>query len=168
MPLCRRTLRCDWVPAYTDPYWSYVPLALFFPVADWWSPPLCSLFVPPPLSTIIRLPINQETVLISLLFHLHKYTSQKVYNVRLIMSYVLSPPTLFPASHANTPTTPSLSPSPSPNAEHLLRPSSNGLLIPTDRTQDVLETKWLGMLGRLRVEREVILKGYALYSLRTW
>ncbi|WVQ91793.1 hypothetical protein IAS59_005596 [Cryptococcus gattii] len=84
------------------------------------------------------------------------------------MSYVLSPSTLFPASHANTPTTPSLSPSPSPNAEHLLRPSSNGLLIPTDRTQDVLETKWLGMLGRLRVEREVILKGYALYSLRTW
>ncbi|KAL0243554.1 hypothetical protein I308_105520 [Cryptococcus tetragattii IND107] len=84
------------------------------------------------------------------------------------MSYVLSPSTLFPASHANTPTTPCLSPSPSPNAEHLLRPSSNGLLIPTDRTQDVLETKWLGMLGRLRVEREVILKGYALYSLRTW
>ncbi|XAO24672.1 hypothetical protein I312_103478 [Cryptococcus bacillisporus CA1280] len=84
------------------------------------------------------------------------------------MSYVLSASTLFPASHANTPTTPSLSPSPSPNAERHLRPSCNGLLIPTDRTQDVLETKWLGMLGRLRVEREVILKGYALYSLRTW
>ncbi|WVO23894.1 uncharacterized protein IAS62_005251 [Cryptococcus decagattii] len=84
------------------------------------------------------------------------------------MSYVLSPSTLFPAPHANTPTTPSLSPSPSPNAEHLLRPSSKGLLIPTDRAQAVLETKWLGMLGRLRVEREVILKGYALYSLRTW
>lgn len=84
------------------------------------------------------------------------------------MSYVLSPSTLSPVSHANTPATPSLSPSPSPNTQHLLRPSSSGLLIPTDRTQDVLETKWLGMLGRLRIEREVILKGYALYSLRSW
>ncbi|OWZ33295.1 hypothetical protein C356_05394 [Cryptococcus neoformans c45] len=84
------------------------------------------------------------------------------------MSYVLSPSTLSSVSHVNNPTTPSLSPSPSPNTQHLLRPSSSGLLIPTDRTQDVLETKWMGMLGRLRVEREVTLKGYALYSLRSW
>lgn len=94
--------------------------------------------------------------------------SQEVYNVRLAMSYVLSPSTLSSVSHANNPTTPSLSPSPSPNTQHLLRPSSSGLLIPTDRTQDVLETKWMGILGRLRVEREVTLKGYALYSLRSW
>ncbi|WVQ98166.1 hypothetical protein IAU59_005288 [Kwoniella sp. CBS 9459] len=44
----------------------------------------------------------------------------------------------------------------------------DGLLIPTDRPVDDLEERWLGRLGRLRVEREVTLYGYALYSLRSW
>ncbi|OCF33863.1 hypothetical protein I316_04575 [Kwoniella heveanensis BCC8398] len=43
-----------------------------------------------------------------------------------------------------------------------------GLLIPTDRPVDDLEERWLPKLGKLRVEREVTLHGYALYSLRSW
>lgn len=52
------------------------------------------------------------------------------------------------------------------------------LLIPTDRKLQELESSagnsrssgisWLAQLGRLRVEREVVLSGYALYALRTW
>ncbi|ORY30331.1 hypothetical protein BCR39DRAFT_564873 [Naematelia encephala] len=43
-----------------------------------------------------------------------------------------------------------------------------GLLIPTDRNRDELESKWLPRLGRLRVLKEVVLTGYSLFSLRTW
>lgn len=43
-----------------------------------------------------------------------------------------------------------------------------GLLVPTDRSQEELEEKWLPRLGRFKVEREVVLQGYALYALRTW
>ncbi|KAL7419395.1 hypothetical protein Q5752_006233 [Cryptotrichosporon argae] len=43
-----------------------------------------------------------------------------------------------------------------------------GLVIPTDRTIEELEEKWLHKLGRLRVDREVVLTGYALYGIRPW
>lgn len=52
------------------------------------------------------------------------------------------------------------------------------LLIPTDRSLQELESQagnskssgvsWLAQLGRVRVDREVELTGYALYALRTW
>jgi hypothetical protein len=43
-----------------------------------------------------------------------------------------------------------------------------GLLVPTDRTLEDLVENWLPGLGRLKVEKEVTLHGYALYALRTW
>jgi hypothetical protein len=51
------------------------------------------------------------------------------------------------------------------------------LLIPTDRSLSELESQagnskssgvsWLAQLGRVRVDKEVVLSGYALYALRT-
>ncbi|WVQ83185.1 hypothetical protein IAT38_005324 [Cryptococcus sp. DSM 104549] len=80
------------------------------------------------------------------------------------MSFVLSPTTI--SSYTPSPTTPSRFTSPTPSP---LPPAPrNGLLIPTDRTLEELESKWLYKLGRLRVDREVVLSGYALYSLRNW
>ncbi|CAD6576100.1 MAG: hypothetical protein TREMPRED_001578 [Tremellales sp. Tagirdzhanova-0007] len=35
-------------------------------------------------------------------------------------------------------------------------------------TREDLEEKWLPKLGKLRVEREIVLSGYSLYSLRPW
>lgn len=46
--------------------------------------------------------------------------------------------------------------------------TGQGLLIPTDRSLEELEERWLPLLGRLKVEREVVLHGYALYALRNW
>ncbi|TXT11833.1 uncharacterized protein COLE_02243 [Cutaneotrichosporon oleaginosum] len=43
-----------------------------------------------------------------------------------------------------------------------------GLLVPTDRPLDEFETQWLPRLGRLRVDREVEMRGYALYGIRSW
>ncbi|GMK54371.1 hypothetical protein CspeluHIS016_0109570 [Cutaneotrichosporon spelunceum] len=43
-----------------------------------------------------------------------------------------------------------------------------GLLVPTDRPLDEFEAQWLPRLGRLRVDREVVLHGYALYGIRSW
>ncbi|ORX33965.1 hypothetical protein BD324DRAFT_653662 [Kockovaella imperatae] len=45
--------------------------------------------------------------------------------------------------------------------------SAKGLLIPTDRTLEELET-WLPRLGRLKVAREVSLPGFSLYAVRQW
>ncbi|ODN79552.1 hypothetical protein L202_03507 [Cryptococcus amylolentus CBS 6039] len=88
------------------------------------------------------------------------------------MSHALSPPALSQASHNLSTVTPYPSPSPfspiSPAETRQQQPQANSLLVPTDREIDELETKWLPNLGRLRVEREVVLKGYALYSLRNW
>lgn len=43
------------------------------------------------------------------------------------------------------------------------------LLVPADREVEELEERWLGKLpGHLRVEREIRMEGYGLYSLRTW
>ncbi|KAK8847532.1 hypothetical protein IAR55_005390 [Kwoniella newhampshirensis] len=80
------------------------------------------------------------------------------------MSFVLSPVTV--SSLSPTPSTPSRFPTPAPSS---IGPApTNGLLIPTDRTLEELEGKWLSKLGRLKVDREVVLSGYALYSLRNW
>jgi hypothetical protein len=43
-----------------------------------------------------------------------------------------------------------------------------GLLVPTDRPLDEFEAQWLPRLGRLRVDREVEMRGYALYGIRSW
>ncbi|WVN89342.1 uncharacterized protein L203_104565 [Cryptococcus depauperatus CBS 7841] len=86
------------------------------------------------------------------------------------MSYTLSPTNISPISNAASPSTPanrfisSATPSPSPHQSS----SSYVLLIPTDRSIHELKTKWISRLGRLRVDKEVVLKGYALYSLRSW
>ncbi|BEI81264.1 hypothetical protein CcaverHIS002_0204240 [Cutaneotrichosporon cavernicola] len=56
--------------------------------------------------------------------------------------------------HASTPT---------PGISH-----SGGLLVPTDRPLDEFEVHWLPRLGRLRVDREVEMCGYALYGIRSW
>lgn len=45
---------------------------------------------------------------------------------------------------------------------------ANGLLVPTDRSREELEEKWLYHLGRFRIHSEVVLPGYSLYSLRSW
>ena len=80
----------------------------------------------------------------------------------------LSPPSL---RHAISPP-PGLSPSGSriqPSISPAKKdPNPNRLLIPTDRSLEELEEKWLPRLGRLRVDQEVVLYGYALYALRTW
>ncbi|WVR04726.1 hypothetical protein IAU60_001737 [Kwoniella sp. DSM 27419] len=85
------------------------------------------------------------------------------------MSFILSPTTIssFSPTTSNTSRFQTPSPSPSGTAPSRAIPS-NGLLIPTDRTLEELEAKWLGRLGRLKVDREVVLYGYALYSLRSW
>jgi hypothetical protein len=73
----------------------------------------------------------------------------------------------------NSPTAPSRLPTPTPSPPAADRPSPfekpvQGLLIPTDRSREELEEKWLPKIGRLRVEKEVVLPGYSLYFLRTW
>ncbi|WWC86774.1 uncharacterized protein L201_001653 [Kwoniella dendrophila CBS 6074] len=83
------------------------------------------------------------------------------------MSFTLSPTsisTFSPISNSSTSKFPSPVPTPSPSSPH----TRDGLLIPTDRPLDELEDKWLSKLGKLRVEKEVRLQGYALYSLRSW
>lgn len=59
----------------------------------------------------------------------------------------------------------STSPVPLASPQH---PPKNGLLVPTDRPLDEFEDRWLPRLGRLRVDREVQMKGYALYGIRGW
>ena len=80
------------------------------------------------------------------------------------MSFTLSPTSM--SNFSPTPSTPSRfsSPYPSPASAH----NKDGLLIPTDRPLEELEEKWLSKLGRLKVEKEIKLQGYALYSLRSW
>ncbi|WRT64661.1 uncharacterized protein IL334_001595 [Kwoniella shivajii] len=82
------------------------------------------------------------------------------------MSFTLSPTSI--SSYSPSPTTTSRLPSPTPAPSPSIPVHRDGLLIPTDRPLDELEGKWLNKLGRLKVDREVILPGYALYSLRTW
>lgn len=48
------------------------------------------------------------------------------------------------------------------------RRTGKTLLIPTDRPLEEMEENWLPRLGRLRVEREIDLPGYALYGIRSW
>lgn len=67
----------------------------------------------------------------------------------------LNSPFPRPTSRIPTPTSPTVS-----------RPK--GLLVPTDRTLEDFKEHWLPALGRLKVEKEVTLHGYALYALRTW
>ena len=74
------------------------------------------------------------------------------------MSFVVSPTSIDSLS----------SPPTSAKNGHVEKKPVAGLLIPTDRLKDDLEERWLPKLGRLRVEKEVILSGYSLYSLRTW
>lgn len=71
----------------------------------------------------------------------------------------LNSPTNRSSSRLSTPTT-----SPRPDTAF----QGEGLLVPTDRSVEELEADWIPLLGRLRVEREVLLHGYALYALRTW
>nr|XP_018265333.1 uncharacterized protein I303_01697 [Kwoniella dejecticola CBS 10117]OBR87491.1 hypothetical protein I303_01697 [Kwoniella dejecticola CBS 10117] len=83
------------------------------------------------------------------------------------MSFTLSPTSI--SNFSPSPSTPSRFSSPVPSPSSAAGPlSKEGLLIPTDRPLDELEEKWLGKLGRLKVEKEVTLQGYALYSLRSW
>ncbi|WWD21623.1 hypothetical protein CI109_106109 [Kwoniella shandongensis] len=84
------------------------------------------------------------------------------------MSFVLSPVTVSSLSPSTS--TPSRLPTPTsgPFSNEPGPIPNNGLLIPTDRTLEELEEKWLYKLGRLKVDREVVLSGYALYSLRNW
>ncbi|KAK6903592.1 hypothetical protein I203_107097 [Kwoniella mangroviensis CBS 8507] len=82
------------------------------------------------------------------------------------MSFTLSPTSI--SNFSPTPSTPSRFPSPAPAPSPSSPSSQNGLLIPTDRPLEELETKWLRKLGNLKVEKEVRLQGYALYSLRSW
>ena len=82
--------------------------------------------------------------------------------------WVTSPVSLNSAFPSRVP-----SPHPSPPTASVDRHASfehivKGLLIPTDRTREDLEEKWLPKLGKLRVEREIVLSGYSLYSLRPW
>lgn len=46
-------------------------------------------------------------------------------------------------------------------------PGPTALLIPTDRPLEDLE-QWLPTMARLRVDKEVVLSGYALYGIRSW
>ncbi|WWD07525.1 hypothetical protein V865_005626 [Kwoniella europaea PYCC6329] len=82
------------------------------------------------------------------------------------MSFTLSPTSI--SNFSPTPSTPSRFPSPALTPSPSSPSSQNGLLIPTDRPLEELETKWLRKLGNLKVEKEVRLQGYALYSLRSW
>ena len=77
-------------------------------------------------------------------------------------SLLHSPPTVHYASQ---------SPMPSPTGSHRTSPfekNVQGLLVPTDRSREDVEEKWLPRLGRLRIDREVVLEGYSLYLLRSW
>ena len=55
-----------------------------------------------------------------------------------------------------------------PAAAGLVEGSVRALLVPTDRPQEELEERWLPQLGRLRVEKELTLRGYSLYGVRQW
>lgn len=46
-------------------------------------------------------------------------------------------------------------------------PGPTALLVPTDRPLEDLE-QWFPSQSRLRVEKEVVLSGYALYGIRSW
>ncbi|WVW78303.1 hypothetical protein I302_100257 [Kwoniella bestiolae CBS 10118] len=82
------------------------------------------------------------------------------------MSFTLSPTSL--STFSPTPSTPSRFPSPAPTPSPSSPHTRDGLLIPTDRPLEEVESKWLPRLGNLKVEREVRLQGFALYSLRSW
>ncbi|GFZ47816.1 hypothetical protein JCM24511_05563 [Saitozyma sp. JCM 24511] len=82
-----------------------------------------------------------------------------------------SPPTSGPAARLPSPiitSSPDVASAPGDHSSSPIDRPAVALLIQTDRSQDELESKWLPKLGRLRVDREVVLSGYALYSLRTW
>jgi hypothetical protein len=82
----------------------------------------------------------------------------------------LNSPASRHSSQVPSPTSPNTNAAHGANRAHGERATGGrlGLLIPTDRTQEELEEKWLPRLGRLKVDREVVLQGYALYALRTW
>ena len=42
------------------------------------------------------------------------------------------------------------------------------LLVPTDSGLDEFLKIWVGQLGRVSFDREIVLPGYAIYALRTW
>jgi hypothetical protein len=82
-----------------------------------------------------------------------------------------SPQTSGPAARLPSPiitSSPDVASAPGDHSSSPIDRPAVGLLIQTDRSQAELESKWLPKLGRLRVDREVVLSGYALYSLRTW
>ena len=84
------------------------------------------------------------------------------------MTSILSPVSLnSPPSQTRRPS-PSPSPTTSVDGPRLVEKQVKGLLIPTDRSREELEERWLPKLGGLKVEKEVVLTGYSLYSLRTW
>lgn len=81
------------------------------------------------------------------------------------------PPSASSMVSQTAPTQRATSASPGSLASSPSRPVSPpqlGLLVPTDRPLDEFEDKWLPRLGRLRVDREVHMKGYALYGIRGW
>nr|XP_019008341.1 uncharacterized protein I206_06900 [Kwoniella pini CBS 10737]OCF47122.1 hypothetical protein I206_06900 [Kwoniella pini CBS 10737] len=80
------------------------------------------------------------------------------------MSFTLSPTSI--SSFSPSPSVPSRFSSPVPSPSNAQ--TKEALLIPTDRPLEELEEKWISKLGRLKVEKEVTLRGYALYSLRSW
>jgi hypothetical protein len=63
-----------------------------------------------------------------------------------------------------------MSPSPVSKGKEREEIPNNGLLVPTDRPREELEEKWLRRLGMggMRIHSEVELRGYSLYSLRSW
>ncbi|WVF69686.1 hypothetical protein IAT40_004465 [Kwoniella sp. CBS 6097] len=78
-------------------------------------------------------------------------------------------PHAYPTSNVTTPVSGTAASQTQGHGQGSVLPKEGfGLLIPTDRPVDDLEERWLRKLGRLRVEREVTLFGYALYSLRSW
>ncbi|EIW71183.1 hypothetical protein TREMEDRAFT_71084 [Tremella mesenterica DSM 1558] len=78
-------------------------------------------------------------------------------------SFLVSPP-----SHPQSFPTSASSRSSLPSPSSPLVKSIQGLLVPTDRPLEELEEKWLPRLGKLKVDREVVLPGYSLYLLRSW
>lgn len=46
--------------------------------------------------------------------------------------------------------------------------ANHALLIPTDRSREELESKWLRRLGRFEIWGEEVMSGYSLYSMRKW
>lgn len=87
----------------------------------------------------------------------------------------LTSPTL--SRNGQSPQSPPLSASVLSNPSALSNPSTwrpeqespgpTALLVPTDRPLEDLE-QWLPSQSRLRVEKEVVLSGYALYGIRSW